>query len=63
MENRLYNLTSTAIKCGVPIDWLKDKAIAQEIPCLIINNRFLFNIESVNEKLLQLAANGGDNGD
>lgn len=59
MNNKLHNLTATAIKVGVPSKWLKEKAIAQEVPCLIINGRLLFNVEAVKEKLLQLAANVG----
>lgn len=63
MNDKLHNLTSTAIKLGVPIKWLRKKALAQEVPCLAIKDRLLFNVEAVREKLLELAAKGGgDNG-
>ena len=55
MKQELQNLSSTASKLGVPIQWLKERAIAKDVPCLRIKNRFLFNIEAVNQALLDLA--------
>ena len=61
MKNNLYNLSATANKVGVPINWLKEKAIAKEIPCLIIKKRFLFNLEAVETALSKMAAKGTTN--
>jgi hypothetical protein len=59
MKQDLCNLSATASKVGVPVNWLKEKATAQEIPCLKIKNRLLFNIEAVKATLLEIAARGG----
>jgi hypothetical protein len=61
MKNELYNLSATANKIGVPIKWLKEKAVSNEIPCLKIKKRFLFNIDAVKKALLDLAAKGENN--
>jgi hypothetical protein len=61
MKNELLNLSATANKIGVPIKWLRDKAISNEIPCLKIKSRFLFNIEAVRQALFDLAAKGENN--
>jgi hypothetical protein len=65
MKNALQNISSTASKLGIPAEWLKTQAIAGSIPCLRIKSRFLFNVEAVELRLLEMAAetpkiNGGD---
>lgn len=61
MQKELQNISSTAHKLGVPVNWLKEKALAGTIPCLKIRNRLLFNVKAVEEVLLKMAAEGSNN--
>jgi len=57
IRNELQNLSRTASEVGVPVKWLREKALAGKIPCLrISDSRLLFNIEAVEKALLDLAA-------
>jgi len=61
MKNKIYNLSVTAIKLGLPMNWLKEKAHSKEIPCLKIGDDIFFNLEAVNKALLDLATKGDKN--
>ncbi len=59
MQNDLKNLIGCAREFGVPVKWLREKALVGKIPCLKISkSRLLFNIEAVKQALLDLAAEG-----
>jgi len=58
-NHELQNVSATASRVGVPVKWLREKALVGKIPCLKISkSRLLFNIEAVKQALLDLAAEG-----
>lgn len=55
-KDELYNISGTANAVGVPVKWLRAKALAGKIPCLKISkSQFLFNVDAVKKALLDLA--------
>lgn len=56
-KDELHNISGTASAVGVPVKWLRAKALAGKIPCLKISkSQLLFNVDAVKKALLDLAA-------
>ena len=49
------NVDAAAIRLGLPPKWLKAEAKAGRIPVLKVGNRLLFNLEQVEQALLEKA--------
>ena len=52
----LFSLSRTARRLGVTQQWLRQQADAGTIPCLRAGNRYLFNLEAVQDSLAAKAA-------
>ena len=57
LTHELIGLLGCAARLGVPAKWLREKALAGELPCLRIGKRkLLFDAASVEAALLRIAA-------
>ena len=54
--NELVNLRELAIRLGLPVEWLADRAESGDIPCLKVGEKLLFNLEAVTSALAEQAA-------
>jgi hypothetical protein len=55
-NGKLLPLRTAALKCGLQSSWLKEKAIAGEIPCLRSGSRFLFRESDIKAALENMAS-------
>ena len=53
--NELLSLPHAARRLRVPVQWLRDEALAGRIPVLRIGRRLLFNVDAVRAALLERA--------
>ena len=52
----LLHIHQVARKYGLPAEWLRERALAGELPCLRAGDRLRFNSEAVERALLELAS-------
>jgi len=57
-EKKLLNLFGLAKELHLPVDWVKNEALAGRIPCLKVGRRFRFNREAVESSLAERAKKG-----
>jgi len=61
MENAKHNLISIgqlSRKLNISVVWLKAQADKGVLPCISAGGKFLFNLQTVKNKLAELAAEG-----
>lgn len=64
-QSQLVNLRELARRLrrfGITHAWLKQEAEAGRIPCMRAGRRLLFNVEAVEESLIERATNGEGGG-
>ena len=54
--SELLSLSRMARRIGVTQKWLREQADTAKIPCLKADNRYLFNLEAVQEALTTKAS-------
>ena len=54
----LLSLHRAARRIGVTSRWLKAEAVAERIPCLCADSRYLFDVDAVTRALARRAAIG-----
>lgn len=55
MDAKYVGIAEVAQHTGLPIAWIKREADAGRLPCLHVNRRVLFDIESVERALAERA--------
>lgn len=57
---KLLNLYETAERLEVPVGWLKDMALSNQLPCLRVGKRKLrFEVNAVTAAMAKMAARSG----
>ena len=55
MDTAYYSLEAMAAALALPKAWLRDEADAGRIPCLRVNSRRMFDLQSVRDSLAERA--------
>jgi hypothetical protein len=49
-------LNQLSLRTGLPHDWLREQALAGNLPCLRVGDKLLFNLEAVQAALAGMAS-------